>query len=107
MQMILTVEQIKERIAPVVQKHGLSEVYLFGSYARGDAKETSDIDLLVNRTGTCLNSLFDMGGLYDDLHEAAGKPIDLITTCALEQQCTKKRSLWFINEVNKEKIQIV
>ena len=55
--MIYTLEQLKELIAPIAEKYRLSAVYLFGSYARGTAKEASDVDLLVDTTGTSLTSL--------------------------------------------------
>ncbi|MBQ2052724.1 MAG: nucleotidyltransferase domain-containing protein, partial [Bacilli bacterium] len=34
---VLTIKQIKDRIKPIVEKHGINNVYLFGSYARGEA----------------------------------------------------------------------
>jgi len=62
----------------------LPAVYLFGSYARGEESETSDVDILVDKTGTELRGLFAMGGLYNDLSEAVGKPIGLISMSAIE-----------------------
>jgi len=103
---IYTIEEIKERIAPVARKYRLPAVYLFGSYARGEATEESDVDILVDRTGTELKGMFAMGGLFNDLSEAIGKPIDLITTGALEQECTKQRTPWFVENVESEKIKI-
>ena len=44
---VLTLDYIKEQIAPVAQKYGVDEIYVFGSYARGEATATSDVDLLV------------------------------------------------------------
>ena len=104
--MIYTIEQLKERITPVALKHRLPAVYLFGSYARGEATETSDVDILVDKTGTELKGLFAMGGLYNDLSEAIEKPIDLITTGALEQESTIQRTPWLIENLSKERIQI-
>ncbi|GAB2021685.1 nucleotidyltransferase domain-containing protein [Pseudolactococcus yaeyamensis] len=43
---ILTIEEIKAKVKPIAEKYGLKEVYLFGSYARGEADEKSDIDLV-------------------------------------------------------------
>jgi predicted nucleotidyltransferase len=103
---VYTIEQLKERIAPVAIKYGLPAVYLFGSYAKGEAAENSDVDILVDKTGTALRGLFAMGGLYNDLAEAVGKPIDLVTTSALEQESTKKRTPWFVENLNNEKVRI-
>ena len=104
--MVYTIEQIKERIAPVAQKYNLPAVYLFGSYARGEATEKSDVDILVDKTGTALKGLFALGGLYNDLSEAVNKEISLVTTDALEQESTKKRTPWFVDNFNREKVKV-
>jgi len=104
--MIYTIDQIKERVAPVALKYRLPAVYLFGSYARGEATETSDVDILVDRTGTELQGMFAMGGLYDDLSEAVGKSIDLVTTGVLSQESTKERTPWFVENLKRERIKI-
>ena len=44
---VLTLDYIKEQIAPVAKKYGVDEIYVFGSYARGEATSDSDVDLLV------------------------------------------------------------
>lgn len=49
--MICTLDEIRRIIVPIAQKYNLSAVYLFGSYARGTAREDSDPDLLVDTTG--------------------------------------------------------
>ena len=104
--MVYTIEQLKERIAPIALKYRLPAVYIFGSYARGEATELSDVDILVDRTDTQLRGLFAMGGLYNDLSEAVGKPIDLITTSAMEQESVKQRTPWMIENLNRERIRI-
>ncbi|MDR0884279.1 MAG: nucleotidyltransferase domain-containing protein [Oscillospiraceae bacterium] len=103
---IYTIEQLKERIAPVANKYGLPAVYLFGSYARGEATDDSDIDLLVDKTGANLHGLFAMGGLYNDLSEVVEKPIDMLTTSALEQECTKERTPWMVENLQRERVKI-
>lgn len=104
--MVYSIEQLKERITPVAQKYGLPAVYIFGSYARNEATENSDVDILVDRTGTTLKGLFSLGGLYNDLCEAVEKTVDLVTTSALEQEYTINRTPWFVENLNKEKVQI-
>ena len=104
--MVYTIEQLKERIAPVALKYGLPAVYLFGSYAKGEATEASDVDILVDKTGTEIKGLFAVGGLYNDLSEALGKQIDLVTTSALEQESTRERTPWFYENLNNEKVRI-
>lgn len=44
---VLTLDYIKQKIAPIAKKYGVDEIYVFGSYARGEATSSSDVDLLV------------------------------------------------------------
>ncbi len=97
-----TIEEISNRIAPVAERYNLPAVYLFGSYARGDATADSDIDLLVDVTGSGLRGL-DFGGLYNDLEAALGRNIDLVTTAALERPTTRRGQIHFREAINKER----
>ena len=104
--MIYTIEALKEMIAPIAKKYHLPAVYLFGSYARGTATEVSDIDLLVDTTGTSLTSLLALGALYCDLEEALKKPIDLITISSLEQRAQMPSDLDFRKAVMEERVKL-
>lgn len=46
--MIYTVEEIRRRITPVAVRYRLKAVYLFGSYARGEVTDESDVELLID-----------------------------------------------------------
>ena len=60
---MLTIEEIKSHIIPVIQKYPIEKVILFGSYARGDASETSDVDLIIESQGRLLNrKIFALNG---------------------------------------------
>ena len=77
---------ILSKIAEVAKNtfgNTLQAVILYGSYARGDADEKSDIDLRVD--GGQLGNLFALGGFYADLEEALKKSLDLVTTDTLRQ----------------------
>jgi predicted nucleotidyltransferase len=70
---MITHDQIRRRreeIISVAQKYGASEIRIFGSVARGDANEESDLDLVVRFEPG--RSLFDQGGLLMDLREMRG-----------------------------------
>ena len=84
--MIYTVQEIQSRVMPVAKKYGIKAVFLFGSYAKGTATEDSDIDLLIDTSGTALRSLLSLGALYNDLEAVLEKKIDLITIRSLEQR---------------------
>ena len=97
-----TIEEIQKRITPVAEKYALSAVYLFGSYARGDATEKSDIDLLIDLSGSKICGL-NYVSLYNDLEKALELPIDLVTTDSLEQPTTRRGRLHFREAVQRER----
>lgn len=105
--MVYTVEELKQRVKPVAEKYNLHEVYLFGSYARNEATAESDVDLLVDRTGSKIRGMFEMGGLYEDLRESIQKEVDLITTQTLEQASTRERTPSFVENVQAERIRLI
>ncbi|MDR0987257.1 MAG: nucleotidyltransferase domain-containing protein [Ruminococcus sp.] len=82
--MIYTIDEIKERIRPVAEKYNLPAVYLFGSYARGEADEKSDIDLMIDRTGTDVVGVFRLGGVFGEFRDSLETEIDMITTDTLD-----------------------
>ncbi|MDR0987296.1 MAG: nucleotidyltransferase domain-containing protein [Ruminococcus sp.] len=100
--MIYTIEEIKERIKPVAEKYNLPAVYLFGSYARGEADEQSDIDLMIDRTGTAVHGLFKLGGVYNDFDISFEKEIDMITTDVLSDSKDK----YFLKNLKKDMVNI-
>lgn len=70
--MIYTIEEIRRRITPIAEKYDLRAVYVFGSYARNEATENSDIDVLIDTKDSKVKGWI-IGGLYNDLCEGAGK----------------------------------
>lgn len=104
--MIYMIDEIRRIVKPIAEKYRLPAVYLFGSYARGTANERSDVDLLVDTTGTELKSLLTLGALYNDLEEALGKKIDLITVSSLRQSLQIPSEKAFRDTVWKEKVSL-
>jgi len=74
---VLTIKQIKERIKPVMERHGVKSVYLFGSYARGEANSNSDVDIYCDRGD--VDTLFKAVAFNDELEKALGKKVDVVT----------------------------
>ncbi len=101
--MVYTIDEIKNIITPIAIKYKLKSVYLFGSYARGSADEDSDIDLLIDTTGTDLDTLFKLGALYDEMSNVFSKEIDLITISSLEQPAIRNSEIAFRENVMKER----
>lgn len=69
---MLSLEQIRHAVAPLAEHYGLDRVFLFGSYARGEATEESDVDLRIDR-GSMRGLQF--GGLYEDIKESLARPV--------------------------------
>lgn len=103
--MVYTLEEIRRRVQPVAEKYHLRAVYVFGSYARGEAREDSDIDLLIDAEGSGLRG-FAYGGLYQDLEDALEKPIDLITVGSLTQPTHHKSDMRFRETLQRERREV-
>jgi len=91
---LFSLDEIKNKILPVAEQYGLKKVYLFGSYARGNATNNSDIDICIEE-GKQL-TLFDLSGLYLDLEENMQSKIDLVTAGGLKGS--------FRENIDKEKV---
>ena len=46
--MVFSIDDIKKRVIPIVIKYGINTFSLFGSYARGEANENSDLDFVMD-----------------------------------------------------------
>ncbi len=77
----MIVQEIGTRIEPVLRKHDVSFVGLFGSRARGEERPDSDVDLLVRFHGQ--KGLFELIGLEQDLSETLKLKVDVVTEGAL------------------------
>ena len=104
--MIYTMDEIKKRVFPVIQKYNIPAMYLFGSYARGEATEESDLDFLVDTAGTNLTSLLSLGALYCDLEEVFQKSIDLITVRSVMQNVETESERSFRETVIRERVKL-
>lgn len=69
-------------ILKLAAKHGARNVRVFGSVARGETAEQSDVDFLVEMEPG--RSLLDMGGLLMDLRELLNRDVDVVTERALK-----------------------
>lgn len=75
---IYTLEEIKEKFAPIALEYGVGKVLLFGSYARKEATPDSDLDFYIVDKGR-LRSLLELSGMVLDLQECFGCEIDLLS----------------------------
>lgn len=97
-----TIEEITRRVTPVAKKYKLAAVYLFGSYARGEATAESDVDLLIDLTGSVIRGL-NFVNLFQDLEDALGVSIDVVTVDSLQIPTTRRGQLHFREAVQRER----
>ena len=76
-----TLADIQSVVSKLAKDYGAQRVYLFGSYARGDMDQDSDIDLRIDK-GSIRG--WELAGLLVDLEDALGIPVDLIPSGSLD-----------------------
>ena len=94
---ILSIKEIKNKNKPVINKYNIDDVYLFGSYARGEATKNSDIDIYCSPGN--LKTLYDELDLIEELENALGKKVDLVTIGSQMDD-------YFKNQLEEDKIKI-
>lgn len=85
----MSLGELKVKISPILLKYGVKSASVFGSVARGQENENSDIDLVV-KTGKLKYGIWGFVGLKQDLEEALGKKVDLVSADAINPSLEKK-----------------
>ena len=80
---VYTLDEIRSIAAPIAEDYGVDALYLFGSYARGDATPESDMDFRIDKGSVC--SVFKLGGLYNEMEHSFDKKMDIMTTQMLSE----------------------
>lgn len=94
---ILSIQEIKEIITPILNKYGIKEIYLFGSYARNEANIESDVDIYCEQGN--IKGMFDYSRLVNELEDALHKEVDVIFN-------TSKMDPYFEKSIMEEKIKL-
>ena len=81
------IQQKKKEILVVAQQHGIVNIRIFGSVARGEDNLQSDVDLLVDLEKG--RTLFDLGGALIQLQDLLGRKVDIVTERGLH---------WYLRE---------
>ena len=87
----LTLTELRKRraeILEVARARGASKVRVFGSVARGEVSDTSDVDFLVDLEPD--RSLFDLGGLVMDLQDLLQRDVDVVTERGLRHRVAQR-----------------
>ena len=88
-----TLSEIKTVVSRLAKQYGAERIYLFGSYARGDMTNSSDIDLRIDK-GNIRG--FQLAGLLLDLEDSLGVPVDLVPTTSLDPR--------FLDSIRKDEV---
>ena len=95
---ILTINEIQQIVKPLAEKYHISEVYIFGSYARNEATSASDIDFLVfGGKDFRLASVF---AFAEELRIIMQKKIDVFEINEVNQDST------FYSTIMKERVKV-
>lgn len=107
---VYTIEEIKEMIYDILKKYGIEKAYLFGSYARGEANQQSDVDIMIKKGN--LKTLLQLSALSHEIEQILKKQIDIVIEetytkdIKYDSDTIKLAKNIFYNEVKKERLNI-
>ena len=78
-----TIEEIKKISTPVAQRYGIKKLALFGSYARGEQRASSDLDFLIEKGK--VRDLYSFFGFIHALEDDLGVHVDVLTYDSLRE----------------------
>ena len=99
MSYLYTISELKASLKPILLKNGVASAYLFGSYARGEAKKTSDVDIAISFGSKEQKSLLDLVSLKNELQKKLKKKVDVGTVKSLHPLIKKQVKIDFIKIV--------
>ena len=91
--MIYDIETIRAKTVPIAKKYGVRRMSLFGSYARGEADDQSDVDLILAK-GKIIGLQYI--GFIDDLEDELGCHVDVVSTGISDKK--------FLAEIKKDEV---
>jgi len=86
---MMTIPMIQDALAPVFKEHGVAKAVLFGSHAKGCARENSDVDLMVD---SGLKG-FAFCGLVEDVHQKLNRPVDVFDVTHINKGSKMEREI--------------
>ncbi len=107
---VYTIEEIKELICDILRKYGIEKAYIFGSYARGEANQQSDVDIMIKKGK--LKTLLQLSALAYEIEQILKKQIDIVVEetytddINYDSETIKLAKNIFYNEVKKERLNI-
>ena len=92
--MLHTILEIKNKTVPVAKAYGIRRMSLFGSYARGDANDKSDVDIFIERGN--MKGLIKYFSFVNELEDILNCHVDVVTTGIQDKK--------FLSEIAKDEI---
>ena len=92
-----TIDEIREKAVPIAKRYDVDSLCLFGSYARGEADEHSDIDFYVDKTS--MWTIFERSGMILDLEDVFGCHVDVIVLSGI-------KNMEFYREITSDGIKL-
>ena len=86
---VLSLKRIKEKIKPILNKYEIRDIYLFGSYARGEANSKSDIDIYCDKGN--IKTLIQQGKLEEELEKSLHKEVDIVFESSIKDKFFEKQ----------------
>lgn len=96
------ITQIKKLTEPVFKEYGVEKAYVFGSYARGDYNENSDIDIII--VAKNIKSLLIIGAILEALKQVLQKEVDLVEEECFEEDNIEEWEQEFYDNIKKERV---
>ena len=98
------ITQIKKLTEPIFKEYGVEKAYVFGSYARGDYNENSDIDIII--VAKIIRSLLIIGAILEALKQVLKKEVDLIEEECFEEENMDELEQEFYDAIKRERVMI-
>lgn len=95
--MLYTIDEIRTRAVPIAVRYGVDSFSLFGSYARGEADENSDLDFLIQKGS--MKGLISFCGMLAELEDAFNCHVDLVTKNSIKDE-------EFLEEIAKDEVKL-
>ena len=86
---VLSIRKIKEIIKPILYSYGIKDIYLFGSYARGEANSKSDVDIYCDKGN--IRTIIDQGRLEEKLEKALKRSVDIVFESSIKDEFFEKQ----------------
>lgn len=98
------IDEIKKITEPIFKKYGVEKAYVFGSYARGDYNENSDVDIII--VAKNIRSLLIIGAILEALKQALKREVDLIEEECFDEDIIDELDKEFYEKIKKERVSI-